>query len=92
MKITNNPAPQAATNTSKAPAAESSAGNDRPGGPRVTQDGLQSDTLKPAQAALAEMPEIDEARVAEIKAAMADGRIQFDAAKLAGLIRRYHGG
>lgn len=92
MKITNNPAPQAISNTSKAPAAEAPAGNERPGGQCVAQDGLQSDTLKPAQAALAQMPEVDADRVAEIKAAIADGRVQFDAAKLAGLIRRYHGG
>lgn len=53
---------------------------------------LQSDTLKPAQEALAALPEIDAAKVAEIKAALADGRISFDAGKLAGLIQRYHGG
>ena len=58
---------------------------------RVDGEALQSGVLKPAQAELAAMPDVDAARVAEIKAALADGRIQFDAGKLAGLIRRYHG-
>ncbi len=31
-------------------------------------------------------------RVAQLRAALAEGRIEFDAAKLAGLIQRYHGG
>jgi len=53
---------------------------------------LQSDALKPAREALAALPEVDAAKVAEIKAALADGRIAFDAGKLAGLIQRYHGG
>lgn len=92
MKITTNTGPQAISNSGNAPAADTPAKTDRPTGQRVTQEGLQSDTLKPVQAALGEMPEIDEAKVAEIKAAMAEGRIQFDAGKLAGLIRRYHGG
>ncbi|WP_242539674.1 flagellar biosynthesis anti-sigma factor FlgM [Trinickia mobilis] len=33
----------------------------------------------------------DAGRVAELRAALAEGRIEFDAAKLAGLIQRYHG-
>ncbi|HJV05938.1 MAG TPA: flagellar biosynthesis anti-sigma factor FlgM [Chromobacteriaceae bacterium] len=53
---------------------------------------LQLDVLKPAQAALAQLDEVDEARVAEIRAALAKGSIKFDAGKLAGLIQRYHGG
>lgn len=53
---------------------------------------LQSAVLQPAQAALDAMPEIDAERVADIKAALAEGKINFDAGKLAGLIRRYHGG
>jgi negative regulator of flagellin synthesis FlgM len=39
-----------------------------------------------------QLPEVDSAKVAEIKAALADGSIKFDAGKLAGLIQRYHGG
>jgi negative regulator of flagellin synthesis FlgM len=38
------------------------------------------------------MPEVDEAKVAAVREALARGEIQFDAAKLAGLIARYHGG
>jgi negative regulator of flagellin synthesis FlgM len=53
---------------------------------------LQSDTLKPLKAAMDQLPEVDSAKVAEIKAALADGSIKFDAGKLAGLIQRYHGG
>lgn len=53
---------------------------------------LESDVLKPAAAALAAMPEIDEARVGELRDAIARGEIGFDASKLAGLILRYHGG
>ncbi|MBK1689121.1 flagellar biosynthesis anti-sigma factor FlgM [Rubrivivax gelatinosus] len=53
---------------------------------------LESAVLKPAAAALAAMPEIDEARVAELRDAIARGEIGFDASKLAGLILRYHGG
>ncbi|MBM3114708.1 flagellar biosynthesis anti-sigma factor FlgM [Jeongeupia naejangsanensis] len=59
---------------------------------RTAPAGLQSDALKPAQAALAELPDFDADKVAEIKAALADGRIGFDAGKLAALIRRHHGG
>ncbi|SCK17566.1 flagellar biosynthesis anti-sigma factor FlgM [Vogesella sp. LIG4] len=53
---------------------------------------LQSAVLQPAKAALDAQPEIDAERVAEIKTALAEGKINFDAGKLAGLIRRYHGG
>ncbi|WP_164963671.1 flagellar biosynthesis anti-sigma factor FlgM [Rubrivivax sp. JA1026] len=53
---------------------------------------LESAVLKPAAAALASMPEVDEARVAELRDAIARGEIGFDPSKLAGLILRYHGG
>ncbi len=52
---------------------------------------LQSATLAPAMDALAALPEIDHAKVAAIRDALAKGEIQFDAGKLAGLITRYHG-
>lgn len=64
----------------------------RPAAPAAAAAPLQSAVLQPAQAALSAMPEIDAERVADIKAALAEGKINFDAAKLAGLIRRYHGG
>lgn len=53
---------------------------------------LQAATLAPAQAALEAMPEIDNARVAAVRDALARGEIQFDAKRLAGLIERFHGG
>ncbi len=52
---------------------------------------LQSGVLQPALAAMRDMPEIDETRVAELRDALARGDIAFDASKLAGLISRYHG-
>jgi negative regulator of flagellin synthesis FlgM len=53
---------------------------------------LQSEVLQPALAALASMPEIDHARVAELRDALAKGELPFDPARLAGLIQRFHGG
>ena len=52
---------------------------------------LQSAVLQPALAALRDMPEIDHARVAELRDALAKGELPFDAGKLAGLIERFHG-
>ncbi|HVL44682.1 MAG TPA: flagellar biosynthesis anti-sigma factor FlgM, partial [Acidovorax sp.] len=42
-------------------------------------------------AALRAMPEIDAAKVAQLREALARGEVRFDAGKLAGLIARYHG-
>lgn len=53
---------------------------------------LQSEVLQPALAALAAMPEVDHARVAELRDALAKGELPFDPARLAGLIQRFHGG
>lgn len=53
---------------------------------------LQSEVLQPAMAALAAMPEIDHARVSELRDALAKGELPFDAGRLAGLIQRFHGG
>ncbi|MFN6995285.1 MAG: flagellar biosynthesis anti-sigma factor FlgM [Aquincola tertiaricarbonis] len=52
---------------------------------------LQSAVLGPALAAMANLPEIDHAKVAELRDAIARGDLHFDAAKLAGLIQRFHG-
>lgn len=72
-----------------APAAESTAmaGASAGAAPQV----LQSAVLGPALAAMAGMPEIDHAKVAELRDAIARGDLHFDAAKLAGLIQRFHG-
>lgn len=52
---------------------------------------LQSAVLQPALAAMQDMPEIDQAKVAELRDALAKGELPFDANKLAGLIQRFHG-
>jgi negative regulator of flagellin synthesis FlgM len=53
---------------------------------------LQAETLQPAKDAMAAMPEIDHARVAELRDLLAKGELPFDASRLAGLIQRFHGG
>lgn len=75
------PVQEAAAAASAAPAAGSS-----------TSTASQSAVLQGAQGALREMPEIDGARVAALRDALARGEVRFDAGKLAGLISRYHGG
>lgn len=52
---------------------------------------LESRVLGPAQAALAELPEIDQAKVDALREALARGEIGFDADRLARLIQRFHG-
>ena len=69
-------------------AAPSSASSAKAG---ATASPLQSAVLQPAVAALKGMPEIDMARVNELRDALAKGEVPFDAAKLAGLIQRFHG-
>lgn len=58
----------------------------------LDEPGRASGVLEAAQSALRAMPEIDEAKVAALRDALARGEIRFDAGKLAGLITRYHGG
>jgi negative regulator of flagellin synthesis FlgM len=53
---------------------------------------LQSAALAPAMAALRKMPDIDLAKVDQLRDALAKGEVPFDPAKLAGLIKRFHGG
>lgn len=53
---------------------------------------LQSGVLGPAMQALREAPDVDEARVAQLREAYQRGELRFDAGKLAALIQRYHGG
>lgn len=52
---------------------------------------LEIDALRPAQAQLRDMPDFDETRVEALRVALKEGRIPFDAAKLAELIQRFHG-
>lgn len=51
---------------------------------------LQSAVLQPAIAALNELPDVDEARVALLRDALAKGELPFDAGKLANLIESWH--
>nr|MBN3727284.1 flagellar biosynthesis anti-sigma factor FlgM [Burkholderia sp. Ac-20379] len=48
--------------------------------------------MKAAHAAQRAMPDIDAARVEQIRAALAAGEIPFDAGRLAAAISRFHGG
>jgi negative regulator of flagellin synthesis FlgM len=52
----------------------------------------EAETLKLCRAEMQKLPDVDAGRVAEIKAALLDGRISFDAQSLAARIARYHGG
>jgi len=52
----------------------------------------ESDVLKPAQAALQSMGEVDLEKVAFLRDALARGDIPFDADRLARLVQRFHGG
>lgn len=96
MRITSNglpdvsgPTPVSETTRVDAPAdavSSTAAGSSSSNAP------LQSAALAPALKALAEMPDIDQAKVDAVRDALAKGEIKFDAGKLAGLIARYHGG
>ncbi|MDH0868348.1 flagellar biosynthesis anti-sigma factor FlgM [Mitsuaria sp. GD03876] len=96
MKITgSNPLnPAAGTGAATSAAVEATDRAPAPGasGPAMRAAGLETALLKPAQAALAEMPEVDEVKVAALRDALAKGEIKFDANRLSQLIQRYHGG
>jgi negative regulator of flagellin synthesis FlgM len=88
MKITSSglpTLPAASPVAETAPVASSAASTGADAG------ALQSSTLQAARNALQAMPEIDEAKVAAMREALAKGEINFDPAKLASLISRYHG-
>lgn len=53
-------------------------------------EALQSAVLQPALAALNELPDVDHARVAMLRDALAKGELPFDVGKLAALIESYH--
>lgn len=72
--------------------AETPVAAPRGSSPALQAGALESDALKPAQAALASMPEVDEVKVAALRDALANGEIRFDANRLAQLIQRFHGG
>jgi negative regulator of flagellin synthesis FlgM len=62
--------------------------------PVVNAAPLQSAALEPARAALRAMPDsdIDMEMVGRLRDQLARGQLPFDAAKLAGLIQRFHTG
>jgi negative regulator of flagellin synthesis FlgM len=51
---------------------------------------LQSSILTPAIDAARATPDVDQVKVAELRDALANGKLPFDATKLAALIERYH--
>lgn len=94
MKLTNVLAPGAAAlNTGAgAPVIRSGATSASVVAPDAVHLGTQTERVQSAHVQLAAMAEVDAARVAEIKAALARGEIGFDAQKIAGLVVRHHGG
>ncbi|MEF7615608.1 flagellar biosynthesis anti-sigma factor FlgM [Aquincola sp. MAHUQ-54] len=95
MRISSNGSTALAAATGLSPVAQASpadAAATASAGAATRGQALQSAVLGPAMAAMATMPEIDHAKVAELRDAIARGELHFDAAKLAGLIQRYHGG
>ncbi|PZP35654.1 MAG: flagellar biosynthesis anti-sigma factor FlgM [Roseateles depolymerans] len=90
MRVTNSGTPTPLGGTGQGEAAPAPA--PLSAGPALQAAALESGVLKPAQAALSEMPEIDQDKVAALRDALAKGEIRFDADRLAQLIQRYHGG
>lgn len=76
------PAPVGSTTSAASSAASSTA---------AAPQALQSAVLQPALKALRDMPDIDQDKVDAVRDALARGEAPFDAAKLAGLIERFHG-
>lgn len=60
--------------------------------PSVAKTIDATSTLGVAKQALQAGPEIDMAKVQEIRDALLRGEINFDADKVAGLMQKYHGG
>jgi negative regulator of flagellin synthesis FlgM len=88
MKISGSPSAPVAPNAPAAAAPAEAAPMEQ----AAPAAALQSAGLQQAQSALADMPEIDQAKVLALRDALARGELPFDAGKLAGLIDRYHGG
>ncbi|HEY4367433.1 MAG TPA: flagellar biosynthesis anti-sigma factor FlgM [Steroidobacteraceae bacterium] len=55
-------------------------------------EALQSAVLQPALEAMRELPDIDQAKVATLRDALAKGELPFNAGKLAALIESFHRG
>ena len=91
MRIAATGLPQAAA-VERAPETTGPDAADAPAAPAAAPAPMQSAVQQPALAALRSMPEVDHAKVAELRDALARGEVRFDAARLAGLIQRFHGG
>ena len=95
MKLTSSQVAVAGTHASTSALVQDAAAPAAAGSRMLEADvrvGAQAAQVQQASAALGAMPQVDAARVAEIKAALARGEIGFDPKKLAGLIVRHHGG
>ncbi|MFC7419106.1 flagellar biosynthesis anti-sigma factor FlgM [Iodobacter arcticus] len=82
MRINSNRSEVIITATPASPVAKSAA-------PKTID---ATSTLGIAKQALQAGPEIDMAKVQEIRNALLRGEIHFDADKVAGLMQKYHGG
>lgn len=92
MRVANNGSAPALSGTGAPGETSTPAAAPASAGPALQAATLESEVLKPAQAALAALPEIDQDKVAALRDALAKGEIRFDAERLAQLIQRYHGG
>jgi negative regulator of flagellin synthesis FlgM len=92
MKISSGTAPTESQALQRSAAVAPGDALPETGAPAASGPALQSEVLQPALAALRAMPEIDQARVAQLRDALAKGELRFDPARLAGLVQRFHGG
>lgn len=91
MKLSSGSAPSESLALQRAGAVAPAEAAPEAGAPAAPAAALQSEVLRPALDALRAMPEVDHARVAQLRDALAKGELPFDPARLAGLIQRFHG-
>lgn len=91
MRISGNPGTEPAAPPRAVDAPRTDAASAGSASVATTPAALASGVMQPAMDALRGMSDVDAARVAEIREALARGEIRFDAGKLANLITRYHG-
>lgn len=91
MRISGNPGAESTAAARAADAPRTDATGTAAPSVATTPAALASGVMQPAMDALRGLSDVDTARVAEIREALARGEIRFDAGKLANLITRYHG-
>jgi negative regulator of flagellin synthesis FlgM len=91
MKITSNGTPAATPVAAPAPAAPAVLAPAASTTAVAVGASAAGALLRSARAQLKQMPEVDAAKVAQVREALERGEIPFDAGKLAQLITRYHG-